>query len=410
MDNEPKPPEQKPTEPVSTTSTGVQSGSFEVPKSSGIVTSEDGKPKWKQPAVLISLLLVITLIAAIAWKLGAIPGSNAKDSSKSADSKSHSATGDTQLSSQSNLVLDPNKNYGNKYANGLLPVGDDKYHTDKAEKGYVYTCRAYTDGQAAGAGSRGPWFVNNNTQWDYNKKYKVQGNIKWKQVMNVSVNGGTRTVTTNSLPPHITGVFPIASSDPVYKYDRNPSTISAQSLTYSLNAAPTAGNPQCMGGEAGVMLTGIPIFSAFDAGGRDAGAWEAQDGCDGHPQNKGEYHYHTLSRCITDQSVKSVIGFALDGFPITGPKVGDNNILTTSDLDECHGITSEITLDGKKVTTYHYVMTQDFPYSVSCFRAKATNPPGQQEGGAGGGGGGGQQQPDDPNAPPPDLPHPDDRP
>jgi len=24
---------------------------------------------------------------------------------------------------------------------------------------------------------------------------------------------------------------------------------------------------------------------------------------------------------------------------------------------------------------YHYVMTQDFPYSVSCFRGTATNPP-----------------------------------
>jgi hypothetical protein len=66
--------------------------------------------------------------------------------------------------------------------------------------------------------------------------------------------------------------------------------------------------------------------------------------------------------------------------PITGPKVGDNNILTTNDLDECHGITSTITLDGQPVETYHYVMTQDFPYSTSCFRATATQPPGQAAG------------------------------
>src|SRR5262249_61551533 len=56
------------------------------------------------------------------------------------------------------------------------------------------------------------------------------------------------------------------------------------------------------------------------------------------------------------------------------------------------------TLDGKQVETYHYVMSQDFPYSASCFRAQATRPPGQpagQQGGAGqgappgqGGGGG----------------------
>jgi hypothetical protein len=30
---------------------------------------------------------------------------------------------------------------------------------------------------------------------------------------------------------------------------------------------------------------------------------------------------------------------------------------------------SDVLVDGEVVTTYHYVMTQDFPYSVSCFRA-----------------------------------------
>ena len=75
--------------------------------------------------------------------------------------------------------------------------------------------------------------------------------------------------------------------------------------------------------------------------------------------------------------MRTVIGFALDGFPITGPMVAAHNILTTADLDECHGITSEIELDGKTVTMYHYVMTQDFPYSVSCFRGTAVPPPGR---------------------------------
>ena len=40
----------------------------------------------------------------------------------------------------------------------------------------------------------------------------------------------------------------------------------------------------------------------------------------------------------------------------------------TDDLDACHGITSTISLDGKNVKMYHYVMTQDFLYSVSCFK------------------------------------------
>ena len=75
-----------------------------------------------------------------------------------------------------------------------------------------------------------------------------------------------------------------------------------------------------MGGEVGVMTTGVALFNAFDAGGRDAGAWEVQDGCDGHPQISHEYHYHTLSKCISDTSVSTVIGFALDGFPDHGPE------------------------------------------------------------------------------------------
>jgi hypothetical protein len=195
----------------------------------------------------------------------------------------------------------------------------------------------------------------------------------------MNISGTTRTITTNDLPKdHTTGIFPIQQSDPAYQYDRNPNNIAGQSLTYSLTAYPAAKTPSCMGGEVGVMTSGIALFSGFDAGGRDAGAWEVQDNCGGHPQRTHEYHYHTLSSCFKDTSVQTVIGFALDGFPITGPKVGDNNILTTTDLDECHGITSDINLDGKQVTSYHYVMTQDFPYSVSCFRAEAIQPPGQR--------------------------------
>ena len=284
----------------------------------------------------------------------------------------------TQPAAVQGTQLDTAKNYGNKYSNGLLPVGDGKYVTDSAKQGYVYVCAGYVNNlktSQGGAGSRGPWFVNNNTQYDLNKKLHAQGSVAWQASFSNKVSGATRTIATNDLPNHKTGVFPISPTDPSYAYDRNPNLITEQTLTYSLSASPAYGSPQCMGGESGVMLTGVALFNGFDAGGRDAGAWEIQDNCDGHPQKDGEYHYHTLSNCIQDVSVKTVIGFALDGFPITGPQVGTNNILTTADLDECHGLTSQIVLDGKTVTTYHYVMTQDFPYSVSCFRATPIQPP-----------------------------------
>lgn len=277
------------------------------------------------------------------------------------------------------LQLDTSKNYGNKYSNGILPVGDGKYSTTGAAKGTVYACQQYAQslsGGQGGAGVRGPWFGNNNTTYDISKKVHVSGAATWQAEYTVNLANGTRTIVTNDLPSHPTGIFPIAASDPAYAYDRNPDSIKGQSLTFNLNASPSYGAPNCIGGEVGIMTTGVALFNGFDAAGRDAGAWEVQDNCSGHPQKEGEYHYHTLSSCIKDVSVHTVIGYALDGFPITGPQVAVDNILTTSDLDECHGLTSQVKLDGKDVTTYHYVMTQDFPYSVSCFRSQAIQPPG----------------------------------
>lgn len=282
------------------------------------------------------------------------------------------------------LVVDPNKDYGNKYADGILPVGDSKFVTDAPKAGYVYSCRAQTGG--GGAFTRGPWFINDNTEYDLNKKVKVEGSVRWDGNLQMSTAEGKRVIRTNDVPDdHPTGVFPVSPSDPAYQYDRNPNAIQEQTLTYTLPLTPSINEePACQGGEVGVMTTGVALFNAFDAGGRDAGAWEVQDGCDGHPQISGEYHYHTLSSCITDASVSTVIGWALDGFPITGPKVAENNILTTGDLDECHGITGMVTLDGRTVATYHYVMTQDFPYSVACFRGTPSAAPRSDGGGAGG--------------------------
>lgn len=271
------------------------------------------------------------------------------------------------------LTLDPNKDYGDLYADGVLPVGDGKYKANSARKGYYDACQQYASNLAAGGGggamSRGPWFTNNNTEYDVNKKAHVSGSVDWSSSYSVTVKKTARVVKTNDLPTHPTGVFPVQSDDPAYQYDRNPNSISAQDIGLSLAASPKYGAPHCGGGQVGVMTTGIMLFNALDAGGRDAGAWEVQDSCGGHPERTGEYHYHTLSGCIARVGVHRVIGWALDGFPITGPKVGTHNILTTRDLDKCHGITSNVRIDGVKVKTYHYVMTQDYPYSVSCFRA-----------------------------------------
>lgn len=347
-----------------------------------------GLAAWIKSHRLICTLVVI-IVLLLGGLLWAVATGKRQDNSQTdtAQTQANTATETPSAVGQKveGLQLDPNKDYGDTYADGVLPVGDNKYATSGAKKGYLYACEQYAQNLAAtagGAGTRGPWFVHNNTEYDLNKKISVQGKISWHGNFSNKVSGDTRTITTNDLPlNHTTGLFPIASGDPAHMYDANPNSIASQSLTYALDAHPAYGNPSCVTGEVGIMLTGVAMFSGLDAGGRDAGAWEVQDGCEGHPQSTGEYHYHTLSSCIKDTSVSKVIGFALDGYPITGPKVGDKNYLTTADLDTCHGIVSEVTLDGKNTTTYHYVLTQDYPYSVSCYRGTAIQPPGQHEGG-----------------------------
>ena len=257
----------------------------------------------------------------------------------------------------------------NAFADGNVPVGDSKYVTDAPKKGYVYLCNVRKDNP--GSMVNGPWMKG--TTWNYLQKIAIDGSVSWPNAkFSVSISGASRIVSGNDLPiNHTTGTFPVQSSDDASQYDKNPNTISAQTLNQKFPAEPVySETPNCMGGEVGIMLSGVVLFNAFDAGLRDAPAHELQDSCDGHPQGSGQYHYHSISACFKDINVSTVLGYALDGFPITGPQVASGKYLTTDDLDICHGITSEVLIDGKKKMTYHYVMTRDFPYSVSCFRAK----------------------------------------
>jgi hypothetical protein len=255
------------------------------------------------------------------------------------------------------------------YADGSVPLGDDHYVTDAPKKGYVYLCNVHKDNP--GSMVNGPWM--HGTTWNLLQKVSVDGSVKWPNAtFSDAISGMWRILSGNGLPVgYTTGVFPVASTDDAHQFDANPNTIKAQTLSQKFPASPTySDTPYCMGGEVGVMTDGVPLFNAFDAGLRDAPAHELQDSCDGHPQGSGEYHYHSLSSCFKDIMVSTVLGYALDGFPITGPEVAPGKFLTTDDLDVCHGITSDVKIDGKTVTTYHYVMTRDFPYSASCFRGK----------------------------------------
>lgn len=280
--------------------------------------------------------------------------------------------------SNQQLELVAHHDYGNRYQDGILPVGDGKYTGQGPKQGYVYACSDYAHslaGQPTGT-TKAPWLSHDGKTYNQSKKPQVQGSVIWQPDTTNLVIDGTRNLVTSSLPSHPTGTFPVGSPDPSYRYAHNANAITSQTATYRLPYRPTyQTKPNCVHQQVGIMLTGAALYAALNPGGRDAGAWELTDHCGGQPDSQGIYHYHILSPCISDTSVQSVIGFAMDGYPITGPKIASDNVLTSRDLDVCHGITSQITLDGRSVRTYHYVMTSDFPYSVSCFRGKPVDGP-----------------------------------
>ncbi len=268
-----------------------------------------------------------------------------------------------------------------------LPLGDKKSAT-APKKGYIYTCRKAGGSEMGGAGGTGPWINQTNKKWDLTKKVHVDGSVSWPIAKwKISSDGTTRTLITNDLPSHTTGVYPIASTDDAYAYDRNPNSIKAQSdITLSIPTNPALlVTPECVGGEIGIMLSGTALFNGFDATERDAAAWEVQDSCSGHPQVSGLYHYHSYSTCLKDETSaaehSALLGYAFDGFGIYGLKSEGGKEVSTADLDECHGHTHTINWDGKETKLFHYHMTQDFPYSVSCFKGKK-----QVNGPLGGGG------------------------
>ena len=252
-----------------------------------------------------------------------------------------------------------------------LPLGDGKL-SSAPKVGWIWPC--HINPSAGGAFRNGPWIDTTNGTYDLTAKAVVQGKVNWPQhTLTVKLAGDKRIISTNDLPDHPTGNFPISRTDAAFQYDPNPNTIAAQNVTIDLPASPTlATQPSCTPGAVGILLSGAVLFNALDAPGRDAVAHETQDGCQGHPQESGVYHYHSLTTCLPDTTSadgqSTLVGYAIDGFGIYGMRGKGGKILTSADLDECHGQTSEVEWDGKMVMMYHYNATWDFPYTIGCLR------------------------------------------
>jgi hypothetical protein len=268
-----------------------------------------------------------------------------------------------------------------------LPLGSGKYVTSGPKRGYFFTCdrKMYEMTTVFGATKTGSW-VHGNT-FDITSKPSVQGNVVHAGTFQISTSGTNRVFLGNGLPMGVTtGVFPTASSDPAYEYDRNPTGLKEQTVSFSVPLNPVEANqPTCTGLELGITLDGVELSSGLDSSGRDEMAYEMMDDCSGMTQPGGLFHRHALSNCIPHiHDHNALVGYALDGFGIFSPYDKDGKEFSTADLDECHGITSPIEWNGVVTNMYHYVLTRDFPYSVSCFRGTpvaqnfpALPPPGQ---------------------------------
>jgi YHYH protein len=252
-----------------------------------------------------------------------------------------------------------------------LPVGDGRI-SQWPRPGFVFSCQAsFPD--IGGAFRDGPWIKSDGT-FDLGAKAIVDGNQRWSSSLDIRYEYAQRVVhiSGNSLPNHPTGTFPISSSDDAYAYDRNPNRIAERWLDYSMPPIPlTAPGPRCLPpGAIGIMFSGAVLFNALDGQGKDAVAHELQDGCQGHPELDGQYHYHSLSRCLDDSGPghSRMLGYALDGFGIFGHHGENGRFLTNADLDECHGHAHMIFWGGQPMWMYHYHATDEYPYTLGCFR------------------------------------------
>ena len=254
----------------------------------------------------------------------------------------------------------------------IRAVADD-HLTSTPKRGYLMACRG-ANPNAPVAQADGPW-IRNGTLYPADK-IVVQGEVNWtKAQISVATSNQSRVIQANNLPLHSTGTFPVAASDPASQYDRNPNQIRAQNIDLHLPLDPeVAANPTCLDvGAVAFMLTNVSLFNAVDARGQDAAAHEIMDSCNGHPEARGVYHYHTISPCQTDKrdanGHSEVMGYALDGFGVFGPYTGLGSAqVTNAELDECHGHIGEVIWQGKVQSIYHYHLNNEFPFSIGCFR------------------------------------------
>lgn len=195
---------------------------------------------------------------------------------------------------------------------------------------------------------------------------------------------------------------------------KTPNSLTTQEWSWSVPLNPTKAKTvssiRNVLGTLGFTVSGLPIYGPTEGQQPAAQAFgdpvynKILDTCGGHTGPGREYHHHAIT--LVDQcnlSKQTILGYALDGFPIyttlgcldkkctkstlmksgyikTGNPVSNTwdaytykSSKSTSVLDACNGRTQP---DG----TYGYHATADFPYIIGCFTGTATLPKGRAGG------------------------------
>jgi hypothetical protein len=175
-----------------------------------------------------------------------------------------------------------------------------------------------------------------------------------------TLDGTTLRVVTDGRPDPALYGTPLGSG----LFPGNPNTVQIRSVDvqFTLRAGTNTSNPQNTTlGDIGIALNGVPLFNASAAPGPLPGssttppagfAYNAVyneqsygvDACGGHPEQNGEYHYHSgsfLANCWGSKVIASnsyfssseyngdyfrhpdghskIVGFCYDGYPVYGP-------------------------------------------------------------------------------------------
>lgn len=234
-----------------------------------------------------------------------------------------------------------------------------------------------------------PWRDGNLLSVAGMEQVAVPGAVPVKHRFKVTTTRTTRTFMGNGMPPWPIGIFPIPPDSAAYSYysplpalPPYPSAAAIPVKPYHLHLTvprqPKANRkPTCIDSfSTGVSLDGV-TWHAELAGVNpttfvDPNAALPTDNCFGHPWNT-QYHIHGYSwKCMTRQGrpgeASPLLGYAWDGFGVYGPRGPGGKWITNAQLDECHGRTSKVMWEGKMTRIYHYVLNNEYPYSIGCFR------------------------------------------